>query len=127
VRSSENLGQVVDLNVLSRFGEMTGSGSEAIRELAEIFSEETPQTLQQIRADIEARRAQGVSVHALQLGRSCANFGAERMQQLCTSLQSAGKAGDFALASEFAVRLEGEFALVKAALETFAKTQTQPV
>jgi PAS domain S-box-containing protein len=126
VRSSENIGQVVDLAVLARFGEMTGSGSEAVRELAEIFSEETPQTLQQIRADIEARRAQGISVHALQLGRACSNFGAERMQQLCASLQTAGKAGDFALASEFAGRLEGEFALVKNALENFAKAQGQP-
>jgi PAS domain S-box-containing protein len=126
VRSSENLGQVVDLAVLSRFGEMTGSGSEAVRELSEIFSEETPQTLQQIRADIEARRAQGISVHALQLGRACSNFGAERMQHLCTSLQSAGKTGDFALASEFAGRLEAEFALVKNALENFAKAQSVP-
>ena len=120
-RSSENIGQVVDLAVLARFGEMTGTGSEAVRELAEIFSEETPQTLQQIRADIEARRAQGVSVHALQLARACSNFGAERMQQLCASLQTAGKSGDFALATEFAGRLEAEFALVKTALENFAK------
>jgi PAS domain S-box-containing protein len=126
IRSSENIGQVIDLAVLARFGEMTGSGSEAVRELAEIFAEETPQTLQQIRADIEARRAQGVSVHALQLGRACSNFGAERMQQLCTSLQSAGKAGDFPLASEFAGRLEAEFALVKNALENFAKAQSTP-
>jgi PAS domain S-box-containing protein len=127
VRSSENIGQVVDLAVLSKFGEMTGSGSEAVRELAEIFAEETPQTLQQIRADIEARRAQGVSVHALQLGRACSNFGAERMQQLCASLQAAGKAADFPLATEFAGRLEAEFALVKNALENFAKAQGQSV
>jgi PAS domain S-box-containing protein len=126
-RSSENIGQVVDVAVLARFGEMTGSGHEAVRELADIFAEETPQTLQQIRADIEAHRAQGISVHALQLGRSCSNFGAERMQQLCTSLQAAGKSGDFALASEFAERLEAEFALVKNALESFANsTQSQP-
>ena len=125
-RSSENIGQVVDLAVLSRFGEMTGSGTDAVRELAEIFAEETPQTLQQIRADIEAKRAQGLSVHALQLGRACSNFGAERMQQLCTSLQAAGKSGDFALASEFAGRLEAEFALVKNALENFANAQSQP-
>jgi PAS domain S-box-containing protein len=121
-RSSENIGQVVDVAVLARFGEMTGSGHEAVRELSEIFAEETPQTLQQIRADIEARRAQGLSVHALQLGRACSNFGAERMQQLCTSLQATGKSGDFELASEFAGRLEAEFALVKNALETFANT-----
>ena len=126
-RSSENIGQVVDLSVLSRFGEMTGSGADAVRELAEIFAEETPQTLQQIRADIEAKRAQGLSVHALQLGRACSNFGAERMQQLCTSLQATGKSGDFALASEFAGRLEAEFALVKNALEQFANAQSQPV
>jgi len=125
MRSSENIGQVVDFSVLSRFGEMTGSGSEAVRELSEIFTEETPQTLQQIRADIEAKRSQGISVHALQLGRACANFGAERMVQLCASLQTAGKSGDFALSSEFAGRLEAEFALVKAALENFANTESQ--
>jgi CheY-like chemotaxis protein len=126
MRSSENIGQVVDFSVLARFGEMTGSGSEAVRELAEIFTEETPQTLQQIRADIEAKRAQGISVHAMQLGRACTNFGAERMHQLCTSLQTAGKNGDFALSSEFAGRLEAEFALVKSALENFSKTEAQP-
>jgi PAS domain S-box-containing protein len=42
-RSSENIGQAVDFSVLSKFGEMTGSGSEAVRELVEIFSDETPQ------------------------------------------------------------------------------------
>jgi PAS domain S-box-containing protein len=126
VRSSENIGQVVDFSVLSRFGEMTGSGSEAVRELIEIFAEETPQALQQIRADIEARRAQGISVQAMQLGRACSNFGAERMQQLCSSLQAAGKSGDFSLASEFAERLEAEFALVKGALENYATTSQQP-
>ena len=128
VRSSENIGQVVDFSVLARFGEMTGSGSEAVRELVEIFAEETPQALQQIRADIEARRAQGISVQAMQLGRACTNFGAERMQQLCTSLQAAGKSGDFQLASEFAERLEAEFVLVKKSLEDYATApQSAPV
>jgi PAS domain S-box-containing protein len=126
VRSSENIGQVVDFAVLSRFGEMTGTGSEAVRELIDIFAEETPQALNQIRADIEARRSQGISVQALQLGRACTNFGAERMQQLCTSLQAAGKSGDFELASEFAERLESEFTLVKKALEEYVNTAQQP-
>jgi PAS domain S-box-containing protein len=122
VRSSENIGQVVDFSVLSRFGELTGSGSEAVRELVEIFSEETPQTLQQIRDDIERRHVQGISILAMQLGSACQNFGAERMQNLCSSLQAAGKSGEFALATEFADRLEAEFEIVKSTLEEFAKT-----
>jgi CheY-like chemotaxis protein len=119
-RSSENIGQVVDFSVLSRFGEMTGSGSDAVRELVEIFSEETPATLQQIREAIAARNGQGVSIQAMQLGRACANFGAERMQLLCSSLQNAGKANDLKLAQEFTGRLETEFKVVKATLEEFA-------
>jgi PAS domain S-box-containing protein len=122
VRSSENIGQVVDFSVLSRFGEMTGSGSEAVRELVEIFSEETPQTLQQIRDDIERRHVQGISILAMQLGGACQNFGAERMQMLCSSLQAAGKNGEFALATEFVDRLEAEFEIVKSTLEEFAKS-----
>ncbi len=122
VRSSENIGQVVDFSVLSRFGEMTGSGSEAVRELVEIFSEETPQALQQLRDDIERRHVQGISIAAMQLGRACQNFGAERMQTLCSSLQAAGKNGDFAAAAEMVERLEGEFEIVKSTLEEFAKT-----
>jgi PAS domain S-box-containing protein len=122
VRSSENIGQVVDFSVLSRFGEMTGSGSEAVRELVEIFSEETPQTLQQIRDDIERRHVQGISILAMQLGGACQNFGAERMQMLCSSLQAAGKSGEFALATEFVDRLEAEFEIVKSTLEEFAKS-----
>ena len=38
--------------MLSRFGEMTGSGSEAVQELIEIFSSETPKSLNLICADI---------------------------------------------------------------------------
>ena len=122
VRSSENIGQVVDFSVLSRFGEMTGSGSEAVRELVEIFSEETPLALTQLRDDIERRHVQGISIAAMQLGRACQNFGAERMQSLCSSLQSAGKSGDFPLASELVDRLEAEFDIVKTTLEDFAKS-----
>ena len=122
VRSSENIGQVVDFSVLSRFGEMTGSGSEAVRELVEIFSEETPQALQQIRDDIERRHVQGISILAMQLGRACQNFGAERMQMLCSSLQTAGKNSEFTLAAEFVDRLEAEFEIVKTTLEEFAKS-----
>jgi len=125
-RSSENIGQVVDFSVLSKFGEMTGSGSDAVRELVEIFSEETPQTLEQIRADIERQQAQGISILAMQLGRACQNFGADRMQVLCSTLQSAGKGGDFASAAELADRLEEEFQVVKTTLEEYARTGTVP-
>jgi HPt (histidine-containing phosphotransfer) domain-containing protein len=93
-----------------------------VRELVEIFSEETPQTLQQIRDDIERRHVQGISILAMQLGQACQNFGAERMQNLCSSLQAAGKNGEFTLASEFADRLEAEFEIVKSTLEEFAKS-----
>jgi PAS domain S-box-containing protein len=125
-RSSENIGQAVDFSVLSKFGEMTGSGSEAVRELVEIFSEETPLTLQQIRADIERKHVQGICILAMQLGRACQNFGAERMQTLCSSLQNAGKTGDFTLATEFVDRLEEEFEIVKTTLEDFAKNGSAP-
>jgi CheY-like chemotaxis protein len=125
-RSSENVGQVVDFSVLAKFGEMTGSGSEAVRELVEIFSEETPQALQQIRNDIERRHVQGISIQAMQLGRACENFGAERMQMLCSSLQAAGKSGDFVLAADFADRLDSEFEIVKTTLEDYARTGAAP-
>jgi PAS domain S-box-containing protein len=120
VRSSENIGQVVDFSVLARFGEMTGSGSDAVRELVEIFSEETPATLQQIQENIEAGNLPGIGVQAMQLGSACANFGAERMQMLCSSLQGAAKSADLALSKEFADRLEIEFKVVKTTLEEFA-------
>jgi PAS domain S-box-containing protein len=123
VRTSENIGQIVDFSVLSKFGEMTGSGSEAVRELIDIFSEETPQALQQIRDDISRRHPQGISIQAMQLGRACSNFGAERMQVLCSNLQAAGKSGDFSLAAEFVERIQKEFEIVKTTLLDFTKTQ----
>ena len=125
-RSSENIGQAVDFSVLAKFGEMTGSGADAVRELVEIFSDETPQTLQQIRNDIDRRQAQGISILAMQLGRACQNFGAERMQMLCSSLQAAGKSGDFTVAAEFVERLEEEFQTVKSTLEEYARTGSAP-
>jgi PAS domain S-box-containing protein len=125
-RSSENIGQAVDFSVLAKFGEMTGSGADAVRELVEIFSEETPQTLQQVRADIDRKQGQGISILAMQLGRACQNFGAERMQTLCSGLQTAGKGGDFAAASEIVERLEEEFQTVKSTLEEYARTGAAP-
>jgi PAS domain S-box-containing protein len=125
-RSSENIGQAVDFSVLAKFGEMTGSGSDAVRELVEIFSEETPQTLQQIRSDIERKQAQGISILAMQLGRACQNFGAERMQTLCSSLQAAGKGNDLAAAAELVDRIEDEFQTVKTTLEDYARTGSAP-
>jgi CheY-like chemotaxis protein len=122
VRSSENIGQTVDFAILARFGEMTGSGPEAVREIAEIFAEETPEALREIRRDIEKRNGQGISIQAMQLGRACANFGAERMQLLCASLQGAGKNGDFNLAGEFAERIEAEFENVKATLDRYVRS-----
>jgi PAS domain S-box-containing protein len=126
VRSSENIGQIVDFDILARFGEMTGSGSEAVRELADIFAEETPQSLQQIRDDISRRHPQGISIQAMQLGRACANFGAERMQLLCSNLQASGKAGDFSLCTEFVDRIEKEFEVVRETLFDYIKAN-QPV
>ncbi len=125
-RSSENVGQAVDFSVLAKFGEMTGSGADAVRELVEIFSEETPQTLQQIRVDIDRKQAQGISILAMQLGRACQNFGAERMQTLCSRLQTVGKGGDFAAAAETVERLEEEFQTVKSTLEEYARTGNAP-
>ncbi len=89
VRSSENIGQVVDFSVLSRFGEMTGSGSEAVHELVEIFSDETPLALQHIRDDIERRDGQGIAVQAMQLARACANF--RRRADAAALHESAGR------------------------------------
>jgi PAS domain S-box-containing protein len=125
-RSSENIGQAVDFSVLAKFGEMTGSGADAVRELVEIFSEETPQTLQQIRADIDRKQSQGISILAMQLGRACQNFGAERMQTLCSSLQAAGKSGDLGAAAELVDRLDDEFQTVKTTLEDYARTGAAP-
>ncbi len=93
-----------------------------MRELVEIFSEETPLALQQIRHDIDRMHVQGIGIQAMQLGRACQNFGAERMQNLCSSLQAAGKSGDLVLAADFADRLEAEFEIVKTTLEDFAKS-----
>jgi HPt (histidine-containing phosphotransfer) domain-containing protein len=62
----------------------------------------------------------------MQLGRACQNFGAERMQMLCSSLQGAGKNGEFTLAAEFVERLESEFETVKSTLEDFARTGVAP-
>ncbi len=125
-RSSENIGQVVDFTVLSRFGEMTGTGSEAVRELIEIFCEETPQTLRQLRENIERKSEQGITVLAMQLARACENFGTERMQRLCSNLQAAGKNGDFSLAGEFVDRLDAEFETVKTTLKDYVSAAPVP-
>ena len=68
-----------------------------------------------------ARRRQGINVLAMQLASACSNFGAERMQHLCSNLQAAGKSGEFAMAEEFTNRLEAEFKTVKSTLDGYVK------
>ena len=124
VRSSENIGQVVDFSVLSRFGEMTGSGSEAVRELVEIFSEETPLALQQIRATTSSARHVAGHQHRRRCSwaapaRTSARSGCRLSAPAC---RPRARAATSPLASEFVDRLEAEFEIVKTTLEEFARS-----
>jgi len=108
--------QVVDFSVLSRFGEMTGSGRSGAR-TGRDFSEETPQACSKLRRH-RAVITPGNQHSGHAVGPRLPNFGRADADAL---LQSPGrrKNGELPWRTELST-LEAEFEIVKSTLEEFA-------
>lgn len=86
---------VVDLAVLARVREMMGEGGETMmRNLTELFLNNSLLLLDQLRAALAAGDAETVRRTAHTFGSPAAQMGAMHLATLCRSLEAKGRQGD---------------------------------
>lgn len=105
-RMRENA-EVLSRQALNTIREMSGN-QDVFRELLEMFISDSTERLQAMRAALEANNAQALEREAHALKGSCANFGAERLEEMCLRLQQLGSQGEIAPAREMFPSLEAE-------------------
>ncbi len=99
--------EVLSRQALNTIREMSGN-QDVFRELLEMFISDSTERLQAMRAALEANNAQALEREAHALKGSCANFGAERLEEMCLRLQQLGSQGEIAPAREMFPSLEAE-------------------
>ncbi len=107
-----------DTPVLDREALMdrVGGDVEFLQEIAGLFQEDCPKLMEEIRAAVSAGDAHGLERAAHTLKGSVSNFGAEAARAAALRLESMGRAGDLAPASEAYTALQNEIARFNAAL-----------
>lgn len=111
-------GPALEEAVLAGLRKLQGEGDpDIIRELAEIFLEDAPARIAEIRASLESGDAGGVERAAHTLKGGAGNMGASRMSRLAAGLQEAGHGGDLSEVPGLLRDLEAELDRVRGALE----------
>jgi HPt (histidine-containing phosphotransfer) domain-containing protein len=91
---------------------------DPLAELIDLFLADTPVALESLRKACDDRDSVALNRVAHTIKGSCGNFGAQRMAGLCQQVETAAKEKDFESAGELLPKVETEYALVKAALES---------
>jgi CheY-like chemotaxis protein/HPt (histidine-containing phosphotransfer) domain-containing protein len=107
----------VDRSVLLALSEMSDEDDDLLRDLIELFLEQTPPQLLALRQAAEAADADALREAAHAMRGSSVTLGAGRMTGLCRDLEALGSAGDTGAAAELVSRLEASFLEVSEALE----------
>ncbi|MBA2794573.1 MAG: response regulator, partial [Thermoleophilaceae bacterium] len=110
-------GGPVDRSVLIALGEMSDDEDDLLRDLIELFLEQTPPQLLSLREAVEQADANALREAAHALRGSSVTLGAGRMTGLCRDLEALGSAGDTGPAADLVSRLEASFRDVSQALE----------
>jgi HPt (histidine-containing phosphotransfer) domain-containing protein len=96
------------------------SGGIPLHELTSIFSEERPRIQSAIQTAVDRSDGPALRRAAHELKGACGNFGAQRLQALCGTIESHAKAGDVPAAAALLDSLLREYDRVEAALEALA-------
>jgi signal transduction histidine kinase/CheY-like chemotaxis protein/HPt (histidine-containing phosphotransfer) domain-containing protein len=116
-------GGVLDLVVLQNLRELQlPDGSDVLAKVIELFSEDTPKRLAEIKGIIERGDAAALARSAHALKGSSGNLGASRLVKLAVALEAASLDGNLDKAPDLLARLETEFGQVSQALITFYKS-----
>jgi PAS domain S-box-containing protein len=94
---------------------------ELLREVANLFFEDTPRLLAEVRNAIQRGDGKALERSAHTLKGSVGNFGARTAFEAAFSLEQMGRNGDFARASEVFIQLDRQVTLLIPALEATLK------
>jgi len=113
--------QILDPNAIESLRalspDMDGS---FLRELIEIYLEDTPQRVAELEAALAAGDAHAMMRAAHTVKGSSSNFGANKLAQIALEIELLGKAGNCPPAVALVPNLKAEFALVAQALRQIA-------
>ena len=98
---------------LSELMERVDEDDELIREVLEIFLEDTPKTLEAIKTGIADQSPEAVAKTAHTLKGASANIAANRLRDQAYELEIKAKSGDLADAGDIFATLETEYAALK--------------
>jgi signal transduction histidine kinase/DNA-binding response OmpR family regulator/HPt (histidine-containing phosphotransfer) domain-containing protein len=109
---------VIDSNIIAGFREMEVDGEDSIlSKLIDVFVDNSPRLIEDARKSLAIGMCPHLERAAHTLKGSCSNFGAERMRVSCERLEQAASRGRLENAPELIREIEGEFELVRLALE----------
>ena len=118
VKTTTDVGEVLDRQVLESLRQMGGAGAEEIvTEIIGQYLEDAPQRLQGMGEAIASGDSQALRNLAHALRSSSANLGAASFSQLCKQMESLGRSGTIAGAAEKLIELETEYERVATALQ----------
>ena len=100
-------------------------GEEFLVELIDVYLEDTPNRVAQLRAAVSAGDTATLIREAHTLKSSSANVGALRLSALAKQMEVAGRSGNFTGMDHNVQQFEGEFGQVKAALEALKNSPTE--
>lgn len=110
--------EAIDPGVIAGLRELDDGGGELLGELITLFLADSPPRIEAVREAIAGNDATGVVRAAHALKSSAANLGAQNVAMLCQRLESVGRSGQLGGAGELFQRLEHEFAVARAILES---------
>ena len=96
-----------------------------LSELAELFLEDSPRLMQDIRAGVAAFDAEKVERAAHTLKGSVGNFGAKRGFELARRMEAMGRSHDLVGAPQALIALEEEMSRISAALAAVVRREPQ--
>lgn len=108
----------IDKTVLESLKSLQEEGEpDIVKELIELYLEDSKLQLSSIRAGIIEKNYQNLRVAAHTLKGSCQNFGAKKLGAICFEIEEKARSGSIEGANEILGRLELEFDKVQKALE----------
>jgi len=94
---------------LTRLREASMADEEFLREIVDLFLDDTPKQLNALRQAIEAQDSSGVRTGAHRLKGASVNIGAQPFSNICWKLEQIGKQGQLEQAPMLLRDLDSEF------------------
>lgn len=118
VSEAANQRAAVDPSVLLEFKDLMGEeGDEMVRDLVDLYINNSPMLIEQMRRQIIAQRLPELQRAAHTLKGNSNQLGAAPLGDICFLLEKLAKAGSLAGAVELVAQIETEFSRVKVELE----------